>query len=113
MRSEKPCNNSLCDVFSTCNEGKGVGDYRRTCHRYQRYLGQQEGQSERDALRAEVEVLRRALKWTARRADELAAYRPGDSCPLEPAERPDPCPENDECWQCLATRAISEARKGE
>ena len=112
--SETPCEKCRHHPASC---GPGIGEsscqsQSRACGPYARYLGQQEGQSERDALRAEVEVLKRALKWTARRADELAAYQPGDSCPLEPAERPDPCPENDECWQCLATRAISEARKG-
>jgi hypothetical protein len=36
-----------------------------TCGLLSRYLGQQEGESERDALRAEVEMLRRALEVLA------------------------------------------------
>ena len=100
MRSEKPCNNSLCDVFSTCNEGKGVGDYRRTCHRYQRYLGQQEGQSERDALRAEVEVLRRALDATVQALKIADAHLEWGDCTLENVHN-------------IVRQAISEVRKGE
>ncbi len=105
---ESPC--KACPIFSGADLSAVPCD--DPCSFLSRYLGQQEGAAERDALRAEVEVLRRALKWTARRADELAAYQPGDSCPLSHEERPNECPENDECYQCVQRQAISEARKG-
>lgn len=64
--------------------------------------------SERDALRAEVETLRRALEWVLRKTvdsmDCPPEFRGAVSCDG---------PSNSECVKCVMKWAISEARKGE
>jgi hypothetical protein len=86
------------------------------CYQYARYLGQQEGQSERDALRAEVEVYKRAMKVLATRLDDKEDCIEMGDCPY-PAV-PWATPNRDEvlserCVKCLTAWAISEARRGE
>jgi hypothetical protein len=93
----------------TCKHGPiaCVADDSDACGPYARYLGQQEGQSERDALRAEVEKLRKALEILA---DWTYA---GSDCP--PWPKPHDCIGEDRatCNKCVVEWAISEARKGE
>ncbi|MFA5377827.1 MAG: hypothetical protein WC455_18900 [Dehalococcoidia bacterium] len=112
--SEKPC--LKCDLSGYCypetHQGQTVRDPRQdACGPYARYLGQQEGQSERDALRAEVEILRRVV-------EELADGVPCHRCPgKQGIDAPtDPCPPCDETCasriiKVVSGWAISEARK--
>jgi predicted nucleic acid-binding Zn-ribbon protein len=65
-------------------------------------------ESERDALRAEVEVMRRAVEWVLRKTV--------DSMDCPPEFRGDVIcdgPSNSECVKCVMKWAISEARKGD
>jgi hypothetical protein len=66
-----------------------------------------EAESERDALRAEVEVLRRALKEVV---GLISMMNPGDDCPRYDVKALDCIAD---CVKCLSAWAISEARKGE
>lgn len=62
---ESPC--KACPIFSGADLSAVPCD--DPCSFLSRYLGQQEGAAERDALRAEVEVYKRALFWAVDQID--------------------------------------------
>ena len=62
---ESPC--KACPIFSGADLSAVPCD--DPCSFLSRYLGQQEGAKERDALRAEVEMLRRAMQVLAELID--------------------------------------------
>ena len=109
-RYENPCTPERCDVSHCCSKGTDAmpqtWEYWRTCTTYALYLGHQEGyaagQSELTALRAEVEVMRRAV-------DRLAGMVDCHDCPFG-AHGSERCVTN--TCAALTEWAISEARKG-
>jgi len=116
--SEKPC--EKCDQWE--DEYSRQKCYVRevqagmtadTCGLLAHGMGHQEGyavgESERDALRAEVEKYKRALEWVLRKTVDSMDC-PMD-CPPELHGKECDGPSNRECVKCVSKWALSEAGK--